>query len=786
VTPGALLDLEFGAILERLAAETVTPAGAALAQSVVPGVDRETVRTEQALTLEAVRHLDERGTLPFGSLPDPVPLFGRLAVEGQDCNPGEVLDLLALLRGGRDVKGALALQRAAFPRLWEVARDLPDLGNLIRFLDGKIGPHGEILDHASDDLAAVRQDIRRAGARLEEILARFVTRPEIARALQDDFVALRSERHVLPIRSESRQAVPGIVHAVSGTGATVFVEPLDTVEINNEVVTLREAEAAEIRRLLREYTDLLRGRLPDLRVLSAGLARLDLVMARGRIGRRMDARPASITEGDALTLLGARHPLLEQSLRDGGGTVVPLDLEIAADQRVLVVSGPNTGGKTVALKTVGLLVLMHQAGLLVPARDARLPLFRTVFIDIGDRQSIRDHLSTFSARMRSIAAIAGAMEPPALLLLDEVGTGTDPEEGTALGIAIIDYFRRRNARIIATTHLDALKAYAATSPDCANAAMQFDERTGEPTYRLVHGVPGRSSALEIAERFGLPAAILDEARARRGTGSRLIDTYVRRLEDLTAELQGRVSACERREEALAERETRGANALREREAAMRQSVAAEIDRAVAAVREEGARYLAALTDRELALRLRREEEKQAGHLKAEARRQLHAVAPHARAVAATGIAAGDRVRVRGLGATASVQEIQGDRAVLLVRGKRLVVPLSDVEPVPGPGGPPGPAPLPPGVSLTRRPAETSTDLDIRGVLVEEALARLDKFLDDASVDGIDRVRIVHGLGSGRLRKAVREFLARHPLVGSVAAADPRDGGEGVTFVTLRG
>jgi DNA mismatch repair protein MutS2 len=786
VNPESIQDLEFGAILERLAAETVTPAGASLALAVRPVTDAESVRSEQGLTLEAVRHLDERGTLPFGTLPDPEPLFERLAVEGQDCSPLEVLDLVGLLRAGRDVKGALALHRAAYPRLWEVARDLPDLGNLIRFLDGKIGPHGEILDHASDDLTAIRQEIRRAGARLEELLARIVERPEIARALQDDYVALRSERHVLPIRAESRQAVSGIVHAVSGTGATVFVEPLETVEINNEVVTLREAEAAEIRRLLREYTDLLRSRLPELRTLSSGIARLDLVMARGRVGRHMDARPASITDAETLTLRGARHPLLEHSLRGGGGAIVPLDLEVVAGQKVLVVSGPNTGGKTVALKTVGLLALMHQAGLLVPAREACLPLFRSVFIDIGDRQSIRDHLSTFSARMRSIAGIARGLELPALLLLDEVGTGTDPEEGTALGIAIVDYFRRRGARIIATTHLDALKAYAASSPDCANAAMQFDERTGEPTYRLVHGVPGRSSALEIAEHLGLPGAILDDARARRGTGARLIDTYVRRLQELSTELEGRVRDCVRREEALRDREVRAVSDLRDREAAQRQSVAAEIDRAVAAVREEGARYLATLQDRELALRLRREEEKQAGRLKAEARRRLREVAPHAVSDTSGAITAGDRVRVRGLDTPASVQEVQGDRAILLVRGKRLVVPLLDVEPVTGAGIDPGRRTLPPGVTLTRRAAATSTDLDIRGLLVEEALERLDKFLDDASVDGIDRVRLVHGLGSGRLRKAVRDFLARHPLVAGVASADPREGGEGVTFVTLRG
>jgi DNA mismatch repair protein MutS2 len=316
--------------------------------------------------------------------------------------------------------------------------------------------------------------------------------------------------------------------------------------------------------------------------------------------------------------------------------------------------------------------------------------------------------------------------------------------------------------------------------------MQFDERTGEPTYRLVHGVPGRSSALEIAERLGLPGAILDDARARRGTGARLIEDYVRQLESLTTDLEARVRANAQRAEELRALSARAESEFREREMAMRGSVAEEIDRAVGAIRAEGGRYLAALKDRELALRLRREEERQAAGLKAEARRRIRDVAPHAKAEVAAAIAAGDRVRVRGLDTTAAVQEIHGDRAVLLARGKRLVVPLLECEPIAGAGPPAGGRSLPPGVTLTRRPAEASADLDIRGLLVEEALERLDKFLDDASVDGLDRVRLVHGLGSGRLRKAVREFLARHPLVASVAAADPRDGGEGVTFVTLRG
>jgi DNA mismatch repair protein MutS2 len=784
MNPESLRDLEFPEILSRVAGATVTPMGGALALATLPGDEIGTVEREQALTLEAVRHLAERGTLPFGTVADPAPRIDRLSVEGHDCGPHEILELLALMRSGREVKAALALHRQAFPRLWGLAEGLPDLGNLLRFLDGKIGPQGEVLDHASDDLAGIRRDLRRAGSRLEEMLVRITARPEVARALQDDYVSIRSERHVLPIRTESRQAIAGIVHAVSGTGATTFVEPLETVEINNEIVTLREAEAAEVRRLLREYSDLLRGRLAEIRTLAAVLGSLDHVMARGRIGIQMGGTPARVAGGGGIALRGARHPLVEESLKGGGGSIVPLDLDVAPGQAVLVVSGPNTGGKTVALKTVGLLVLMHQSGLLVPAREASFPLFRSLFIDIGDRQSIQDHLSTFSARMRHIAAIATGLALPGLVLLDEIGTGTDPEEGTALGIAIVDYLRRRGARVIATTHLDALKAYAATTEDCANAAMQFDERTGAPTYRLVHGVPGRSSALEIAERLGLPGEILEDARARRGTSSRLLDEYLHRLEALSADLETRVRDAAQREESLrdAQRRLESEHVLREQ--AMREAVTAEIAAAVASIRDEGARYLASLSDRETALRLRREEEKQASRLGAEARRRIRAIAPHAAPPAAAAIAAGARVRVRSLGTVATVEALQGDRAALQVRGKRLLVPLDDCEVVAEAGN--APPRLPQGVTLTRQATGAAADLDVRGLAVEEALERVDKFLDDASLEGLERVRVVHGVGSGRLRKAVRDMLTRHPLVAGSAGADPREGGEGVTLVTLRG
>ncbi len=778
-----LEDLEYPAILSLLAGGTTTPQGTARALATTPWIEPERIQAEQTLTLEAADYLELRGALPFGTLIDLDPTLNSLGLAGQDLEAAEVTQVLDLMRAGRDTKGTLLRDRERFPRLWDAARDLPDLGNLIRFLDGKIGPRGEMLDHASDDLASIRRDLRRAGARLDGLLEEISRRPEVAKALQDDYVALRSDRHVLPIRVEARPALPGIVHALSGTGATVFIEPMETVEINNEVVTLREAESAEVRRLLREYSDLIRGRLAEVRAVAAGVGRLDLILARARLGRAMRAVPARRDEAGGVRLVGARHPLVEASLREGGGAIVPLDIDLDPAVPVLVISGPNTGGKTVALKTLGLLALMHQSGLLVPAREAGLPIFGSIWLDIGDRQSIRDHLSTFSARMRTIATIAASLALPALVLLDEIGTGTDPGEGTVLGIAIVDYFRRRGARVVASTHLEALKAHAAITPGCANAAMQFDDRSGLPTYRLAQGVPGRSSALEIAERLGLPREVIDDARARRGSEARLLDEYRERLERLSRDAEERLLEATRRADALEAARAAFDAGARTREEEARRTATAAVEAAVTAVRAEGARYLAALEDRALAIRLQRDEDRLAEGLKAEARRRLRQAAPAGAPAATPTIIAGVRVRVRGLRTPATVEQVQGDRVTLVVEGKRLQVRAADCEPIEAAATA---APrLPQGVTLTRAESAALVDLDVRGLGVDEAMERVEKFIDDATLEGRERVRLVHGVGTGRLRQAIRERLERHPLVGSVAPAEPRDGGEGATWVILR-
>jgi len=788
VVENTLAALEFDQILRLLAGETVTPAGAARALEVAPAYEADDVERENRLTTEMTRRIERLGLLPFGEVPDASPLLARLEIEGAVLAPLQVFDLITLMKAGRTLKTALAETRAECPRLWEIGGGLPDLGNLVRFLDGKVATTGELEDSASDELHAVRLEIRRRNERLDAALAAIVGRAEVARALQDTFISIRSDRHVIPIRAESQAAVPGIVHGVSGSGATVYVEPIETVDLNNEIVTLRDHEAAEVQRLLQEYSDLLRGRLPELRGLDAGIGRLDTVSAKARLGGRMRGHAAQLSEREEIRLAAARHPLVENALGSKGLAITPLDLDVTAGTRVLAISGPNTGGKTVALKTAGLMALMFQSGIPVPADRALLPVFRGVFIDIGDRQSISDRLSTFSARMTNIAEITRRLRAPALVLLDEVGTGTDPEDGVALATAIIDNLRTRGALVIATTHLEALKAYAATTDGCANAAMQFDEATSTPTYRLLAGIPGRSGGLEIAEHLGFPEEILKTARARRGQSGGQIAAYLVRLQAMSTEVEQRLRETRQEKERLAAERSALLAEFQQREERRRQALQGEIETALRSMREEGERYLAAIKDRSLEVALRREEMKAAAALRQRARALIRDVEGGGAVDAPRrAITPGVAVSIKSLGVRGSVESVRGERVVVLVRGKRMTVSLADCR-TEEPGAPAedkGPR-LPPGVSLQRASSATApSEIHLLGRTVEEALPLVDKYLDDVYLAGLSPVRLVHGTGSGRLRKAIAELLGRHPHVEAFAPAPSDEGGAGVTIVNLR-
>ncbi len=790
--------LEFGGLKRLLGSKLRSPLGHTALQALAPSSDPEEVGLRRRRAAEALAFLRELRSPGPGTVEDPGEILTALEPEGNLPEPPRVARILVVIRAGLSWRDEAAAVRARYPRIWDLAGAVPNLRPLLNDLAGKIALDGKLEDRASTKLAELRGRIAVMEGRLQQRLRRFIDQDLIRDAIQDEFVTVRNSRFVVPVKVEARKGIPGIIHGASSTGATVFVEPLEVVELNNELVTLREEEEAEGRRILLEIGSRLRANLPELRTLCRVLGESDLLGACAIFAEEYACVPAG--EGEGITLEGARHPVLEAALRERGEPIIPLDFEVPGGGRALVISGPNTGGKTVALKTAGLLAVMNQCGLLLPARHAVLPVFARILADVGDRQSITENLSTFSARMIRIGEMSGALRSPALVLLDEVGGGTDPEEEGALAVAIVDHFRRHGACVVATTHHGALKAWAEVTEGAGNASMEFDEEALAPTHRLIPGLAGRSGGLEMAARLGLPKSILEEARQRLGEAHRMVDSYLARLQTLVAE---RASELER---ARAEHERAAAEGAEARERA--RSEEAELrrrfDEAIAAALEKiggaAAGIEKELTDRAAALQLRSEARLRERHVKEKLAEDLAPPAPahpgagklpaSDEAPAETGPVPGSRVMVRSLKSEGVVQSVnvKRRRVDLIVRNKRMTVPLSDCEPLPGGGAPLPrmPGSLPAGVTLhTERKQDVPSEINLIGRTVEEAQAAMEKFFDDVILAGHREVRIVHGHGTGRLRQAVAAFLSDHPMVLEHKPADPRAGGTGATVAVLK-
>jgi DNA mismatch repair protein MutS2 len=745
---------------------------------------------QQTATREMVQHRQLNGNLPLALPTDIRPFLERLSVEGARLAGAELYLVVEQLKAALEVRDALL--KSAQNGLREAGRNILDARNLVRFLDGKVSPTGQLEDRCSVDLLRLRRQITSLSSRLEAELRAIAARSDVSRVLQDDFIALRNNRHVLPVRIDAQGMVDGIVHALSSSGATVYMEPLSTVPLNNELVRLKEQEEVEIQRLLLEFSDLLRTRLGELRGLLRDLGELDLMQARAILAEEMQGidpefDAAESSQRTLLRLTSARHPLLERALRESGKELVPLDLSLERDTPVLVVSGPNTGGKTVALKTLGLLSLMAQSGLKIPAKAAQLPLFRKVLIDIGDHQSISDSLSTFSGRMANISAMAEEIEDPGLVLLDEVGSGTDPEEGAVLGAAIIDFFRRRGAVVLATTHQQGIKAYASHTAGVTNGSMEFDEQSLRPLYRLRSGIPGRSGGLDMAERLGLPGEIVRQARGLLPRQREVLDSYLRALQSLQEDLERRLAEAE-----AAARQARKREVEKEQQE-VRQAQDREVrflrimEEASTHMRGEWESLLREIADRESERRLKREFQMHERAALESARAALPAELVPMRSgptrPSALALAPGERVRIVSLGLEGTIERVEGERVTLRSGSKLVQARREDLEP--GEGSTPGKPSLPHGVQLTRaREPELRNELNLTGRRVEEALSLLDKFLDDASLAGMSPLRIIHGMGTGRLRSAIRKFLETHSQVEGYSEAEEREGGGGATLVRL--
>ena len=769
--------LEFPQVRARLAGHTAFAPSRRLAESLTPSDDAVVVARMLDETDQARDLVLRRPDLGVGGAHDIGPFVMR-ARRGGRLSGNELLAISETLVAAARVGEALRGERP--PLLHELGRSIKPLPQLHARLEQSVDPAGELLDSASPALGGLRRAVRVAYERLRARLETIVHQSDISGALQEPLVTLRNGRYVVPVRADSRGKVKGIVHDQSGSGQTLFIEPLVVVELGN---TWREAQLraeAEEERILDELSALVAGQADALDETLAALATLDYWIARARLAGEMDAVRADTSKRDEVELLSARHPGLT-------GRVVPIDIRLGIEFRALVVTGPNTGGKTVTLRTLGLLSLMNQAGLHIPAAPgSRLPVFRDVFADIGDEQSIAQSLSTFSGHMRSIVRIVEEAGPDTLVLLDELGAGTDPTEGSALAQALIDHFIAAGALVAATTHYAELKAYAHNTPAAENASVEFDIETLSPTYHLRIGLPGTSQAFAIAGRLGLPEPIVDDARSRLGRAQEEFERTLASIKEaqLTAEesLARAAEAEERARAARREAEEERHRARRERETAQAdareeaQRALAEIQSEIRAAREVLAR--ASLTEARLTESAQLLDERVSSLLGTASEHP----APAPVDVPPAHIAVGARVRSKSgwEGTITDIDERAGE-AALAAGSMRISVPLEELEIV---AGAPrrqqdllrAPAPMP--------ARAVPSSLDVRGARVEEATELLDRYVNDAALAGAPRVTVIHGHGSGALRDALRAQLRVHPLVKSWRPGERGEGGDGATIVEL--
>ena len=786
---GTLRALEFAAIVEQLATHTSFAPSHELALAALPMADAAHVSILQDQTDEADRLLREQAQASIGGARDIRPAVER-AGRGGRLTAEDLLAVAETLVATE--RFAARLQAWRGPHLGGVRESLDPAPELAARISRSVDESGELLDSASAELAAIRKRLRTAQDRVRERLNAMLRSSQMAGIIGEPIVTVRAGRYVIPIRAEAKGRVKGIVHDQSSSGATLFVEPLTVVELNNTWTEATLAERREEERILDELSRDVEARAESLRESLDALARADLWMARARLSAGLDGvRPK--VQADAAELLSARHPLL-------GETAVPIDLRIGDrfGYRALVVTGPNTGGKTVSLKTLGLLSLMHQAGLRVPAAEgARLPVFRRVMADIGDEQSIAQSLSTFSSHLRNVVRFVGAAGPATLVLLDEVGAGTDPTEGSALAMAIVSRLLEAGAMVAATTHYAELKTFATEHPGVSNAAVEFDVSTLRPTYRLSIGLPGKSQAFAIAERLGLPTEILADARARisaeHATMEETLAAIARAEQAQAAALE---TAEAERSAAVAEREraTSGVARARREAAEMlaeaRRSAAelvARAEREVADLRRELTRQRNLAGGRRgVSTAAFDEMQRRAGRVKSEIAPATQQQADEEPPAAGPQPRPGLFGRSRTLGSTGRIVEVSGrtGRVTLETEGARLVIPADDVEVVPEPISGPTPRDLEADEMQRRAAQRVSPSIDLHGERVEAALERLYAYLDDALLAGLDQAVIVHGIGTGALRRAVREALAEHPRVRSVRGGRKEEGGEGATVAEL--
>ena len=774
------------------------------------------------------------GTWTFSELGDPAEKLALLRVEGTILEPAAMLEIKSLSDHAMSARASVLAERQTSPVLWGLVERLPvELSRLSARIANKILPSGEIDDRASPELARIRHDITGLRSRITRTLESLMRKS--GEAIQDELVTIRNDRFVIPVKSDHRARVNGVAHGYSSSGATAFIEPLETIEANNELQALHEAEAREIYKILFGLTQEVREQLPALELAADAVADLDFINAKAVFHQKFNCVIPEIGS-EVLELTEARHPLLEENLRASGGPVVPVSFSLNEEKNTMVISGANAGGKTVVLKTAGLLSLMALSGVPVPAREARIPFYASILADIGDHQSLAANLSTFTSHVANISRMIEICKAPALVLLDEVGTGTDPEEGSALGVAVVDHFRRAcSAQVMATTHYSGLKMYAANEAGVLNASVEFDEKTLQPTYRLIVGVAGSSSGLEIARRFGIPRNVTNVALELVKDSSRQASEYLRRIKREAEEAEGLRIALEEERVAVAEKFA-GLDKQAERQERERQTLFQKsLDTIIRDFEKRSRELLATIQDRSERLKVDREAQRRVAELKREAQRATYAGGKRESMLTAPAstsgrgvrvmrdglvvkkekeveegrsveeeytpaevreIAVGDTVKLRSFGSIGIVDSLKGDEAEVRVKSLRFrekLVNLELVELLVTPQSKQGKKEKFAGlrasggteVQLKTVEGNGRSEINVIGQTTDEAVDAVDKFLDEASLGSLSKVRIVHGHGTGALRRAIADLLKDHPHVARFVAAPQDQGGSGATVVELK-
>jgi DNA mismatch repair protein MutS2 len=818
--------LEYPQLLGLLRRNAQTESGKRRVDRLVPISTIAELRHELTLLTECISLRNRGLNWAFSEFTDPAEILALLRIEGAALSPLPMLEIARLCEQALSVRATVLAEREDVPTLWRLVENLPrDLNTVVARISSKILPSGELDDRSSPELARIRHEITTLRGRITRSLESLMRKS--AEAIQDELVTIRNDRFVIPVKADHRARVKGVAHGYSASGATAFVEPLETIDANNELQGMHEAEAREIARILQSLTDELRSQLPGIELAAAAVAELDFINAKAIFHQKFDCVIPNVIDappnssGD-LELSDARHPLLEENLRSAGGKVVPVSFALDVDHNAMVISGANAGGKTVVLKTTGLLSLMALSGLSVPASSATFPFYSSVLADIGDHQSLAANLSTFTSHVANIARMIELCERPALVLLDEVGTGTDPEEGSALGVAVVDYFRNTcNAHVITTTHYSGLKMYAGNEPGVVNASVEFDQKTLQPTYRLLVGLAGASSGLEIARRFGVPGRIITSANSLVHDSSRQATEYLRRIKREAEEATALREALEEERAVVAEKFASLEKDAAKRERGRQTDYEQLVQHALQDVERKSRELLARIEDRSERLKVEREAQRNIANLKREIQQAARASSSALPAAAdkeirivrdgkvvtreseaapsepsyikgpARPIVVGDKVRLRSFGSVGTVEQIKDGDAEVRVKALRFREKLEDldlVEAQPVAKSEKGKLEKLKESAVhiqLRGDQHSESELNVIGQTTDEAVDSVDKFLDEASLASLSQVRIVHGHGTGALRRAIGELLRGHPHVSRFVAAPQDQGGSGATLVELK-